>query len=69
VLSFDPVAWLDGQGVKPVHGAAAFMNLLLQDDLATDSRNQVLAAGRDCSLTGMRKALQLVLHCPEFQLA
>jgi hypothetical protein len=43
--------------------------LLLQNDLATEFKDQVLAAGRDPSPTGLRKALQCVLHCPEFQLA
>jgi len=34
VVAFDPVAWLDGHGVKHEEGAGAFVNLLLQDDLA-----------------------------------
>jgi hypothetical protein len=69
VLPFDPLAWLVGHGVKPEEGAGAFVNLLLQDDLAPESRDLVLVAGRDRTLTGLRKALQRVLHCPEFQLA
>ena len=69
MLPFDPVAWLDRHEVKLDQGAAAFVNLLLQDDLAPASRDLALAAGRDGSLTGLRKALQRVLHCPEFQLA
>jgi uncharacterized protein (DUF1800 family) len=69
VLPFDPAAWLDAHDVKLDQGAGAFVNLLLQDDLATESNNLVLAACRDRSLTGLRKALQRVLHCPEFQLA
>ena len=50
VLPFDPVAWLDGHGVKPDEAAGAFVNLLLQDDLATEARDLILAAGRDGSL-------------------
>jgi uncharacterized protein (DUF1800 family) len=69
VLPFDPLAWLVGHGVQPEEGAGAFLDLLLQDDLATESRNLVLAAGRERNLTGLRKALQRVLHCPEFQIA
>jgi hypothetical protein len=55
--------------VTPEEGAGAFVTLLLQDDLAAESRNLVLAAGRDGSVTGLRKSLQRVLNCPEFQLA
>jgi hypothetical protein len=69
VLPFDPVAWLDGHGLKLEEGTRAFVNVLLQDDLAAESRDLVLAAGRDRRLTGLRKALQRVVHCPEFQLA
>jgi uncharacterized protein (DUF1800 family) len=69
VPPFDPGAWLDGHRVKREEGASAFVTLLLQDDLAPGSRDLVLAAGRDHGLTGLRKALQRVLHAPEFQLA
>jgi hypothetical protein len=69
VLPFDPVAWLDGHGVKPEEAARAFVSLLLQDDLAAEARDLVLAEGHDRSLSGLRKSLQRVLHCPEFQLA
>jgi uncharacterized protein (DUF1800 family) len=69
VPAFDPVAWLEGYNLKPDEGAGAFVKLLLQDDLAPDSRNLVLAAGREGSVTGLRKAVQRVLNCPEFQLA
>ncbi len=69
VFPFDPVAWLDRHGVKPEEAAREFVNLLLQDDLAAEAKDLILAAEHDRSLAGLRKALQLVLHCPEFQLA
>jgi hypothetical protein len=69
VLAVDPAAWIDAHDLKPDQGAGAFVKLLLQDDLAAGSRDLVLAAGRDRSVTGLRKALQRVLNCPEFQLA
>jgi uncharacterized protein (DUF1800 family) len=69
MLPFDPAAWLEGHGVRSEEAGAAFINLLLQDDLAPEARSSVLAAGRDPSVAGLRKALQCVLHCPEFQLA
>jgi uncharacterized protein (DUF1800 family) len=69
VVPFDPVAWLDGHGVKLEEGAGTFIRLLLQDDMAAESQKLILAAARDCRLAGLRKALQRALHCPEFQLA
>jgi uncharacterized protein (DUF1800 family) len=69
VPAFDPVAWADDHGVKPGKAAGAFVTLLLQGDLANDARELVLAAGRDGRPEGLRKALQRLIHCPEFQLA
>jgi uncharacterized protein (DUF1800 family) len=69
MLPLDTTAWLDGHGVQPAEAGAAFISLLLQDDLAPESRALVLAAAHDPSGNGPGKALQRVLHCPEFQLA
>ncbi len=69
VRPYDPCGWCDGHQVKPQACAEALVNLLLQDDLAADSRDLILAAGRDGGVSSLRKALQLVLNCPEFQLA
>jgi hypothetical protein len=55
--------------VKPAEAAGAFVDLLLQGDLAPDARDLVLSAGRDGGPAGLRKSLQRLLHCPEFQLA
>ena len=60
---------LTDHAVKRDQAAGAFVSLLLQDDLAAEARDLVLAAGRDRSPAGLRKVLQRVLHCPEFQLA
>jgi uncharacterized protein (DUF1800 family) len=65
----DTAAWLDGHGVQPGEAGAAFISLFLQDDLAPESRLLILDAARDTSGNGLRKTLQRVLHCPEFQLA
>jgi hypothetical protein len=69
MLPLDPLTWLHAHGLKPEEGAGAFIKVLLQDDLAALSRNVILAAGRDGSATGLRKALERVVHCPQFQLA
>ena len=60
---------LTDHGVKPDEAARDVRQPLLQDDLAAEARDLILAAGSDRSLAGLRKALQLLLHCPEFQLA
>ncbi|SIO05626.1 Protein of unknown function [Singulisphaera sp. GP187] len=67
--AFDPVAWADAHRVKPGEAAGRFVNLLLQGDLVHDARDLILAAGRDGDTAGLRKCLQRLLHCPEFQLA
>lgn len=49
----------------PQQTARALIELLLQDDLSAEARALIdRAAGDD-----LRKALQLMLHCPEYQLA
>ena len=40
-----------------------------QDDKAARARDAVLRAGRDGKADSLRKALQLIVHCPENQLA
>ncbi|WP_406700909.1 DUF1800 domain-containing protein [Singulisphaera sp. Ch08] len=69
VPAFDPIAWANGHAVKPGEAAGVFVNLLLQGDLAADARDLILVAGRDGDPAGLRKSLQRLLHCPEFQLA
>ena len=69
VPPFDPVAWAVDHGVKPGEAAAVFVELLLQGDVGPGARELILAAGRDGGRDGLRKSLQRVLHCPEFQLA
>jgi uncharacterized protein (DUF1800 family) len=64
-----PAAWAKDHGVEPAAAAAAFVDLLLQGDLAASARELIAAAGRDGNDDGLRKALQRIVHCPEFQLA
>ncbi len=66
---FDPIAWATSRGLAPENGAGAFATLLLQDDLDPKAKALVLEAGRAGSPDGLRKALQRMLHAPEFQLA
>ena len=48
---------------------AALIDLLLQGDLGDDARQLALDAGRDGTPNGLRKAVQRLANCPEFQLA
>ena len=66
---FDPLAWAARYKLAPDRAAGAFLDLLLQGDLGDDARRLALDAGRDGSPDGLRKALQRLANCPEFQLA
>lgn len=69
VAPYDPRVWAEEHGIKPAEAAGAFVTLLLQDDLAPEARRLILEAGRDGRATSLRKGLQRLLHCPEYQLA
>jgi uncharacterized protein (DUF1800 family) len=66
---YDPLAWALEHGVGADKAAGALTALLLQGDLGPAARRLVEAAGRDGTAAGLRKAVQLLLHCPAFQLA
>jgi uncharacterized protein (DUF1800 family) len=67
--SYNPLAWTRGQGIKTEKAAQALVELLLQQDIGPRSRAAVLEAAKNAQPDDLRKALQLVLHCPEYQLA
>jgi uncharacterized protein (DUF1800 family) len=66
---YDPLAWARGQGLPPEQATEGFIDLLLQGDLPAGARALALRAGRDGRPDGLRKAIQILLHCPEYQLA
>jgi uncharacterized protein (DUF1800 family) len=66
---YDPLAWAQRQKIATDEIAARLLDLLLQDDASPKARDLILQAGRDATANGLRKALQRVVHCPEFQLA
>ena len=66
---FDPLAWAGRYGVAAGKAAEAFLDLLLQGDADDKARDLILRAGRGGDADGLRKALQLIVHCPEYQLA
>jgi uncharacterized protein (DUF1800 family) len=66
---YDPLTWARRHGVTPQRAAEVLTELLLQGDQDPKARALVLRTGHDGRPDSLRKALQLVLHCPEFQLA
>ncbi|HMF11780.1 MAG TPA: DUF1800 domain-containing protein [Gemmataceae bacterium] len=66
---YDPLAWAQRQKIATDEIATRLLDLLLQDGASPKARELVLKAGRDATADGLRKALQRIVHCPEFQLA
>jgi uncharacterized protein (DUF1800 family) len=66
---FDPLAWAAHYKLPADRASGAFLDLLLQGDVGDEARRLSLDAGRDGSPDGLRKALQRLANCPEFQLA
>jgi uncharacterized protein (DUF1800 family) len=67
--TYDPLAWAKRSGIAPAKAAEALLDLLLQADGSARARTEILRAGRDGTADGLRKAVQLIVHCPEYQLA
>jgi uncharacterized protein (DUF1800 family) len=65
---YDPLAWAKRHGVAPQQAAEAFLDLLLQADCGSRAREAILRAGGTGTPDGVRKAVQLIVHCPEYQL-
>jgi uncharacterized protein (DUF1800 family) len=66
---FDPSAWARDNRIAPEHIADRLADLLLQDDLGAEARSLALRGGRGSGGDELRQALQILLNCPEFQLA
>ena len=65
---FDPLAWASHYKIAPENAGAALVDLLLQDDLGADGRRLVLDASRGGTPNDLRKTVQRLTNCPEFQL-
>jgi hypothetical protein len=66
---YDPLAWARRYGIAPQKAAEAFLDLLLQGEASDKDRDLIRRAGRPGDAASLRKAIQLIVHCPEFQLA
>jgi uncharacterized protein (DUF1800 family) len=67
--AFDPLAWGTRNGIPPEQIAARLVDLLLQGDLTINAREFILHAGTYGRPNSVRKALQMIVHCPAYQLA
>jgi uncharacterized protein (DUF1800 family) len=66
---FDPLAWSAHYRLPAASAARAFLDLLLQHDAGDEACRLALEACRDGGPDGLRKSLQRLVNCPEFQLA
>jgi uncharacterized protein (DUF1800 family) len=66
---YDPLAWAKGHAIAAEQTAEAFRDLLLQGSGGAKAREAILHAGKDGKADSLRKALQLIVHCPEYQLS
>src|SRR5262249_17790047 len=67
--AYDPLAWAKRHGVAAGKATEAFLDLLLQQEVDGKDRELILRTARDGSPDPVRKARQLILRCPEYQLA
>jgi uncharacterized protein (DUF1800 family) len=66
---YDPLAWARRHGIAPARATAALLELLLQEQVSAADRALILRTGADGRPDSVRRALQLILHVPECQLA
>jgi uncharacterized protein (DUF1800 family) len=65
----DPSAWAKACGIAPDKTVDGLIELLMQGDLDGEARALVRKTGQDGKPDSLRKALQLILHSPEYHLA
>ena len=66
---FDPNAWAARYAIPAKNITGALIDLLLQGDLSDEARRLTLDVGHDGSPNGLRKVIQRIVNCAEFQLA
>ncbi len=65
----DAAAWAARAGIAPGRIIERIADVLLQDDLSSEARALASETSRDGRPDSLRKAVQILLHCPELQLA
>jgi uncharacterized protein (DUF1800 family) len=67
--AFDPFAWATRNQIPSAQAAATLIELLVQGDLGNEDRQLILRTAGEGGADQLRGALQLIVHCPGFQLA
>jgi uncharacterized protein (DUF1800 family) len=65
---YDPLAWAERCSLPQGKSVRALLDLFLQDDLDGEAREIIIHTGADGKADSLRKALQLMSHCPVYQL-
>jgi hypothetical protein len=65
---FDPLAWAKRNEIAPRNAVPALIDLLLQGDLSREARQLASGVASRGDADGLRQAIQILVHCPEFQL-
>ena len=65
---FDPLAWAERNRIPPREAGRALVELLVQGDVSPLARDAALSSRARADADGLRKAAQLLVHCPEYQL-
>ena len=67
VEPFDPVAWLEQNNVPQSEAVSAFVELLLQGDASEEVISMATSVARPNDRIAYRRAIQILLHAPEYQ--
>jgi hypothetical protein len=66
---YDPLAWAERYQIESSKVPETLIALLLQGEVNENARELILKTGADGQADSLRRALQVVLHCPQFQLS
>jgi len=69
VEPFDPVAWLEKNRIANSDAMTAFMELFLQGDAADEVLELAASVAKKNDAAAYRKAMQILLNVPEYQLS
>jgi uncharacterized protein (DUF1800 family) len=67
--AYDPLAWMRRHHLSGDGALAAYLEVLLEDTLTDRARSRIRRVGQAASADALRKAVQLALNCPEYQVA
>jgi uncharacterized protein (DUF1800 family) len=65
---FDPLGWAKRNGIALEDIGPALVELFVQGDLSPEARDAALGTARPLDGESLRKAAQILVHCPEYQL-